>query len=226
MMGVSPTRPGRLYRVPPVDVHAATCPFASTATAPMVPIFRRTLSAPSFFASSCSSCQRARWRAVISEAFATWEKPSSRANASAPGPHIRTCGLSSQTRRATRMGFLRVFTQATAPARSVVPSMQLASSSTSPSLVRAAPVPALKLGSSSSTTAAAWAASNAEPPCIRARRPASAARRVPSRYRAGSASGGVPAPPCTMTAGPPVWSSSRSNSTRDKSPAWDMGAPT
>ncbi len=79
------------------------------------------------------------------------------------------------------MGFFTVFTQATAPARSFVPSMQLASSSTSPALVSAAPVPALKFGSSSSTRAAACAASSAEPPESSTRRPASAARRVPSK---------------------------------------------
>src|SRR5260221_719191 len=62
------------------------------------------------------------------------------------------------------MGLRAVFTQATAPARREVPSMQEASSSTSPALVRAAPVPALNCGSSSSTTAAACAASSAEPP--------------------------------------------------------------
>jgi len=89
--------------------------------------------------------------------------------------------VSSHTLRAARIGFFMVFTQATAPARSVPPSMQLASSSTSPAAVRQAPVPALKDGSSSSTTAAAWAASSALPPCSSTRRPASAAARVPAR---------------------------------------------
>src|SRR6266478_5448759 len=40
----------------------------------------------------------------------------------------------------------------------------------------------------------------------------------------GSASGGVPAPPCTTTAAPPASSRSRSNSTRVRSPAYVMGA--
>src|SRR6267142_1026086 len=124
MIGVSPPRPGRLYMVPPVDVQAATRPLPSTATAPMVPMFLRTLSAPCFCASWCSSCQRARWRGVISAEFGTSGMPSSRANASAPVAHISTWGLSSHTRRATRMGFSTVLTQATAPARRAVPSMQ------------------------------------------------------------------------------------------------------
>src|SRR2546423_13913267 len=91
MIGVSPTRPGRLYMVPPVELQAATWPLASTATAPMVPIFRRTLSAPSFSASACSSSQRVRCRSVISEEFATSGIPHSRERlgARAADRHVR-----------------------------------------------------------------------------------------------------------------------------------------
>jgi hypothetical protein len=170
-----------LYGVPPVEVQAATCPFASTATAPTVPMPRRTLSAPSRSALARSSWKRASALGVMKRVFGYSGMPHSRAKASAPGPARSTWGVSSQTRRASTMGFLAVFTHATAPARSVVPSMQLASISTSPALVRQLPVPALKVGSSSSAMQAACAASSADPPASSTRSPASAAREAPAR---------------------------------------------
>ena len=172
---------------------------------------------------ACRAFQRARCRGVTSSSLGYSGIPHSRANASAPGPHSSTWGVSSQTRRAARIGFFIVLTHATAPARSVLPSMQLASSSTSPAAVRHAPVPALNEGSSSSTTAAACAASSALPPCRSTRRPTSAAARVPARYGVGSWSGRVPAPPCTTTAGPPPRSRIASSSSALRSPASPIG---
>ena len=57
--GVSPTRPGSLFVRPPVDVHAATQPRTSSATAPTVPVgimsSNTSLSSPFCPSSSSSS---------------------------------------------------------------------------------------------------------------------------------------------------------------------------
>ena len=56
------------------------------------------------------------------------------------------------------------FTPATAPARSALPSMMAASSSTVPAFVNTAPLPALNSGESSSTVITAVTASRLAPP--------------------------------------------------------------
>ena len=169
MSGESPTRPFNFPPVPPVLVPAATCPRWSTAATPMVPCF----------APRCSS-HRARWYSVTSEPGAMAGSPWLRAKASAPSPTSNTWGLESITRRARVMGFCTVFTTATAPARRASPSINEASSSTSPSALSTAPVPELKRGSSSSMRAATSTASSAGPPFASTAAPASAARRHPS----------------------------------------------
>ena len=131
----------------------------------------------------------------------------STANCSAPAPTIIMWGLRSITRRARRIGFRTRLTAATAPAFSVVPSMMIASSSTWPSRLRCAPVPASKIGSSSNTTIAASTASIAEPPRSSTRQPASSARRHPARHALTASSGNAPGAPVDDERGQVRWRS-------------------
>ena len=126
------------------------------------------------------------------------------ANFSAPRLTIITCVDFSITARAAVIGFLMVVTPATAPASLVLPSMIEASSSFLPSLVKTAPLPALKSGSSSNTLTVASTASTLVPPLARISWPAFSARSSEARYCA-SISGVmllrvmVPEPPCTTS---------------------------
>ena len=84
--GVSPTRPGRLFSVPPVDPAAAMRPSPSMATAPTV--------------SAGEAARRRAWcarsrstsRGTTSSSGRMASNPCSRANSSAPGPASSTCG--------------------------------------------------------------------------------------------------------------------------------------
>ena len=97
------------------------------------------------------------------------------AKRSAPAPISITCGESSITARASTIGLRTSVTPATAPARSVAPSMIEASSSCLPSASNTAPLPALKCGDSSSATTVACTASSALPPLRSTASPASRA---------------------------------------------------
>ena len=88
-------------------------------------------------------------------------------------------------------------TAPTAPA-APCPLITDASHSTLPSSVSVEPVPALKIGLSSSTVTAATTASTAEPPAFRTACPARAAARQPATCAAPSgsvSSPSAPAPP-------------------------------
>ena len=76
---------------------------------------------------------------------------------------------------AALIGFLIVFTPATAPASNVLPFIMAASSSFFPSLVNTAPLPALNNGLSSSILTLASTASKAEPPLLKIAPPFSSA---------------------------------------------------
>jgi hypothetical protein len=71
------------------------------------------------------------------------------------------------TMRASAIGLRTRVTPATAPARSVLPSMMLASSELVPSAVKTAPWPALKSGRSSMIVIAETTASRLLPPSAR-----------------------------------------------------------
>src|SRR5947208_4161174 len=91
MIGESPTRPNRLFVVPPVDVPAARLPLMSSATAPTVP---RCLGCAadegcSFMSSSCNCFHRF---SVQKYDGSTISSPTDVAKSSAPLPAIMTCG--------------------------------------------------------------------------------------------------------------------------------------
>src|SRR5436309_1895407 len=79
---LSPTRPGSLPMVPPVDVAAAMVPLRSRATAPTVP--------PRVALLGATSAWRRCWRSVTSDAVSHSGTPTERANARAPSPTSRT----------------------------------------------------------------------------------------------------------------------------------------
>ena len=109
MIGVSPTRPGNLPVIPPVEVAAARSPRQSRATAPTVPC--RRASSSSAIAGSARRAKRLlqapRHRASVAKYSGSAKiKPAcSRQKASAPSPTSRTCGECSITARAARTGF-------------------------------------------------------------------------------------------------------------------------
>ena len=101
-----------------------------------------------------------------------------RAKRCAPSPASITWSVSSITLRATRIGFFTRCSAETAPKRAPRLSMTQASSSQKPSKLSTAPVPALKIGLSSSITTVAQTASSAS-------RRRAAARGPPRPPRAG-----------------------------------------
>src|SRR5258708_15564608 len=104
------------------------------------------------------------------------------------------------TFRATSSGFFTRCSAATAPSRDSRLSITAASSSQKPSKLSTGPVPALKIGLSSSVTAVAHAASSAEPPPASTARPASAAAFIASTASCSEPGRQLPAPPCAMSA--------------------------
>src|SRR5712692_4873186 len=183
-MGESPMRPGSLPLMPPVDTATASRPSESRATAP-------TVSAP------CRRCWRLRL--LMKTAGSHISIPWSRANRDAPRPESSTWRPSRITSTARSIGWRTSFRQATPPARSSAPSITPASSSTSPSALRHAPMPALRSGSSSIWRTAATAAARAPSP-MRAQ-PSASARSTAAWRNERSAAGTGPAPPWTMSAG-------------------------
>src|ERR1039458_10239225 len=124
-------------------------------------------------------------------------RPRSAAKREAPAPASRTWRPSSRTARATLTGLAESVMPATAPVRSLSAVITPASSSTSPSALRTAPIPALKCGSSSSAVTAATTAESA--PSSRARQPVSSARSRPASISARGIRGSHrPAPPWTI----------------------------
>src|SRR2546425_175024 len=121
-------RPGSLPTRPPVDTATAMCPSPSRATAP-------TVSAPSI-----SSW---RLRSVMKIDGSAISTPWSRAKREAPSAASSTCRPSSITATARSIGCRTSRRHATPPARSAAPSITPASSSTTPSLFRHAPMPGL-----------------------------------------------------------------------------------
>src|SRR5262245_24269204 len=194
MSALSPTRPGSLACVPPVEVAAAEVPWRSSATAPTVPSRAASASGRVEFHRRCC-------RSVTSVRGSHSGMPAKRAKASAPSATSRTCRPSSSTRRAREIGFAMRVTAATAPESRRSPSMIDASISMAPALFRTEPRPALKRGRSSSVRTADSTASSARPPALRIRHPASAAARTPSRSSSTPSAGLAPAPPCTMMEG-------------------------
>src|SRR5437773_2763361 len=181
-MGESPTRPGIMNAVPPVELPAQNRPAESRATAPTVPI--RSLKASHFFAYGGTSpfllsSRDCFHRLIASGVTGSYRRnPIRRANRMASGPTRSTCGVSI-TFRATRTGFFTYSTAATAPAsRSSV--MIDASICARPSIRRREPVPAFIRGSSSRATIASVTASIAGPPISRTLRPICPASLAPS----------------------------------------------
>eukprot|EP00966_Prymnesium_polylepis_P308958 7139131-Prymnesium_polylepis.1 len=131
-MGESPTRPGSLHEMPPVEVAAARLPSASNATAPTVstPLPRKKVFTE--LGKRCICCHSSRAAGVTSSSGERMGTPLDRANSVAPLPTIMTCGVRSITMRATLTGWSTGPMAATAPAFMSLPSMMLASSSTSP----------------------------------------------------------------------------------------------
>ncbi len=215
MMGASPTLPGALPVMPPVEVAAASRPAASSATAPTVP---KGCSPPGWKApeaafaaqsgragavrpSSPICASRAPQRcSVKKKAGGSASRPCARAKASAPSPISITWSERSITARATLTGWREANSPATAPADRVEPSITAASSSFVPVEVKTAPRPALNRGSSSSTRTAASTASSAVPPWDRTPDPASSAAFNPARYCACS---GASSATCSATPAPP-----------------------
>src|SRR3989338_8104604 len=208
----SPTRPGYLQAVPPVEVAAARFPWASSATAPTVPAEPARSGGPAE-ALCFSWYQRSTSRAMTNSEGLQSDTPISTANCSAPGPTSSMCSLRSSTSRATWMGLRRRSTAATAPAFRVRPSIRMASSWTQPSRFRWEPTPASNMGSSSSTSTACSQASTAAPPRPRTPRPPppappppppphprAGARPTPARQAAAASAGISHAPPCTASA--------------------------
>src|SRR5215831_1800439 len=185
--GESPTRPGGLPVIPPVEVAAATRPRRSRATAPTVPPI------------TLSSLRRCA--SVISSSGSQKAMPSSRARAMAPSPTKNEWRSASRMRRASVIGWRMLVTQATAPFRRVSPSMIDASISTVPSEVSTEPRPALKRGLSSMAATAASTASTALPPSRSRAHPADTASRIPCRSSSRANSGSAPAPPWMRRAG-------------------------
>src|SRR5205085_2043808 len=161
MSALSPTRPGSLPWVPPVEVAAAEVPWRSRATAPTVPLSAATSAA------GRPAVHRRRCRSVTSVCGSHSGSPAARAKASAPSATSRTCRPSSSTRRASETGLAMRLTAATAPQSRRSPSMIEASISTAPALFSTDPCPALKRGRSSSVRTAASTASRARPPPLR-----------------------------------------------------------
>ena len=162
----SPSRPGALLSVPPVEVAAAILPSRSRATAPTVSceMVGAKRSALSSEVRDWNSRRRSTSRGMIRSSFLQSGMPCSAAKRSAPSATKYTCGLSLRILRAARIGFRMCSTQPRPPARSVAPSMMRASSCTLPSRLRKLPRPASKASSSSMMTTASSTASAAEPP--------------------------------------------------------------
>src|SRR5581483_2907804 len=205
MRDESPRRPGALLSVPPVEVPAAILPRASSATAPTVscgaPWAENNRSGSSSPGRDCSRRNRSISRGMTNSSLRHSTTPCSAANCSAPAPTKYTCGLSSRTSRAARIGLRMCSTQPTPPARRVAPSMSRASSCTRPSRVRKLPRPASKVSSSSMMTIASTTASSAVPPRLRTFHPASSACFTPATWAATMPSGMAQAPPWTTSTG-------------------------
>ncbi len=170
--------------MPPVETATANRPSESRATAP-------TVSAPSI----------SSWRflSVMKIEGSHISIPCSRAKREAPSPASRTCLPSRMTATARSIGWRTSFSPATPPARKSAPSITPASSSTTPSAFRQAPMPALSSGSSSRCRTAASAAERAPEPIWD--QPASRARSTAACRSGRSTSGTGPAPPWTISAG-------------------------
>mmetsp|Transcript_6007 Transcript_6007/g.10813 ORF Transcript_6007/g.10813 Transcript_6007/m.10813 type:complete len:236 (+) Transcript_6007:269-976(+) len=178
-MGESPTRPTRFSVIPPVLVAHAKFPHWSIATAPTV---------------SCSdwgSLPPTATRRLLNNVFTAWlycrnlsysandsldtncsrvtiSTCISSANLVAPAPTNKQWSVFSITSLATLTGFLTFCTAATAPYFKVLPSMTMASISTSPALFKHEPVPASNAGLSSNEHTASITASKAGLPSKRA----------------------------------------------------------
>src|ERR1044071_6652394 len=109
MIGLSPTRPGNLPVMPPVEVAAARLPCLSRATAPTVPCRR----ASSISVSSSGPLRRCRSNSCCSarQRLSVWKysraakaRPCARQKARAPSPISSTCGECSITARAASPG--------------------------------------------------------------------------------------------------------------------------
>jgi hypothetical protein len=127
--GTSPSRPKRLFVMPPVEVAAARLPWTSSATAPTV---SRSFSSFSFLSASCHCARRF---GVSKYELGTRSTFISSANFSAPSPTMNTWGDFSFTSRARVIGLLTVLSAATEPHERSRPSMMAASSSWVPSWV-------------------------------------------------------------------------------------------
>src|SRR5260370_631651 len=176
-MGESPMRPGTVPRTPPVDTATASRPAESRATAP-------TVSAPAW--------RSWRLRLLMKTEGSQISTPWSRAKRDAPEPDRRTWRPSRITSMARSTGWRTSFKHATPPARSAAPSMTPASSSTSPSAFRQAPMPALRSGSSSLWRAAATPPASAPSPIPA---PPRASARSTASPRCGPSAGGTGPPP-------------------------------
>src|SRR6266568_7045404 len=183
-MGESPIRPGSLPLMPPVETATASLPSESRATAP-------TVSAP------VSPCWRLRL--LMKTDGSHISTPWSRAKREAPDPESSTWRPSRITSAARSTGWRTSFKHATPPARRAAPSITPASSSTSPSAFRQAPMPAFSMGSSSIWRTAAIAAIKAPLPIWA--QPSSRARSTAAWRWERSAEGTGPAPPWTTSAG-------------------------
>ena len=141
--GESPTRPGIWFVMPPVDVPAATCPAASLATAPIVPCFSQV--SPSDWARASE-----RRRSSVPKYDGSRKSMPPERSISSPGSANIVCLARSLTARATSIGCRAVVSPAAEPT-SPSPVIRQASIDTFPSLVSAAPRPALNSGASSIT---------------------------------------------------------------------------
>ena len=188
--GESPTLPGFLNGIPPVEVAAAMFPSESSATAPTV---LNTLF-PLFFLLQVSSLLL-----VMSSLGSISWNPNSIAIFSAPSAtYILLCVLSIIA-LANEIGFFILLTAATEPKFRELPSTIIASNSTNPSSFNAEPIPALKLGSSSITFTALSTASRALPPESKTPRASLAALSTPFIRSSNRSFGVSHAPPCTIT---------------------------
>ena len=182
--GESPTRPGCLPALPPVEVAAATLPRASRATAPTVPPREAS---PAAKAQLALLGHEPRLGRGLEPGLACERRRPARRRASRGGP-----------RRAPRAppgpGCGSRASTATEPAARSSPRMIDASSVTNPCSLSAAPRPALNTASSSSTIVAACTAASASPPAASTACPASTARRTPSSARSCASAGHVARP--------------------------------
>src|SRR5579875_326527 len=202
MIGTSPTRPGIFIGNPPEEVAAEISPSWSIATAPTVSLFSAHLEI--FFQycnigtfSPAASFSFRAFHSLIraSGTLCSAYRSKALAKSSAPLPARSMWSVSSMTFLATRIGLVRLRAAATAPDLRFLPSMIIASSSTSPLRLGHAPRPALKIGFPSSSLIASVTASTEFPPEERTSIPTFAAADTPS---ANAPESGLIAPPCII----------------------------